>query len=255
MKQLLVKISNIQQKTPTIFQLSFQSPEVAQTVKPAQFIHIKLEKPAILRRPFSVHSVGPKNQVDILFRVVGKGTLLLKRKKPGQNLDILGPLGNGFMMPQKESDDNIIIGGGMGVAPLFFLSQRLSQVSRKIKILLGAKTAEDLLIAQKLEANGYRVAVATDDGSAGVKGSVLDLLPPEAVSDKNTNIYACGPRAMFKKLKMQLPEDKQLRCQVSFEQFMGCGVGICLGCAVNTTSGYKRACKEGPVFNLSELEL
>ena len=269
-KELFVKVKELNKIKPDIFLLSFDSVYLSKNSCPGQFLHIKIIK-TILRRPFSVHCVKGKT-VFILFRIRGRGTKILSEYKPGDRLNIIGPLGKGFRVspqsivhsPQGERD--IIVAGGLGVAPLLFLAQKLTTVNSPYPnghkqsivhrlVLLGANTKKEILCEQEFKNMGYRVIIATEDGSKGYKGTAVGLLKKLTTNDYRltTNIYACGPEAMFKGIKKVIGKNKNINCQVSFEQFMGCGLGICCGCAIETKAGYKKVCKDGPVFDLKDI--
>jgi len=229
------------------------SAKVAKHVLPGQFINIRMSDKCdpLLRRPISVHGVKGE-RIEILYEVVGKATEILSRKKAGELLDIIGPLGNGFK--RKAAKEQIIVSGGMGVAPLVFLTQRLG--GAKTTALIGARTKSQLLCVNDFKKLGCSVRAATDDGSAGFKGKVSDLLiellRKPKTENRARNIYACGPRAMLKAIS-DISIKYAVPAQVSLEEHMSCGIGACLGCMVKTKEGLKRVCKEGPVFNAQDL--
>jgi dihydroorotate dehydrogenase electron transfer subunit len=262
MKELKIKIELVEEIKPQVYLLEFTSPYIAVRGEPGQFLHIKVdERITVLRRPFSIHRVK-KSKVYVLFKVRGKGTKLLSQYKKGDTLDIIGPLGKGFTysFPSTSYPLFLIVAGGMGVAPLVFLGERLREI-RKSKIegrdiaILGAKSKREILCEEKFKKLGYKTYVATEDGSKGFKGRVTDLLKNtlstlSTLSAASTAIYSCGPIEMFSEMKSILRRHKDINCQVSLEQFMGCGLGVCCGCAIETKEGYKKVCKDGPVFNL-----
>jgi dihydroorotate dehydrogenase electron transfer subunit len=218
----------------------------------------------LLRRPFSIHKAdGKQGRIEILYEVVGEGSAALSQRKAGEVLDIIGPLGRGFALntPSENSGkDIVLVAGGMGVAPLFFLAQKLQESLAKKKnrsricVLIGAKTSNHILCASELRRLGGHVSIATDDGSLGFRGKVTALL--RRILDTRgcgvSNIYACGPHPMLSALS-KLAHIYAIPAQVSLEAHMACGFGACLGCAVATIDGYKRVCKEGPVFNAEEI--
>lgn len=255
MKQLNAKVAFLKKIKADVYLLGLNSNYIAKRAKPGQFLHIKVdEKTTILRRPLSIHKIE-KNLVYILFRVRGRGTKLLAQCKKGDNFDVIGPLGKGFTIKPKTS---ILIAGGMGVAPLVFLAEKMTETKKsKPKnqnlILLGAKSKKEILAENEFKKTGFNIKIATEDGSRGYKGSVVDLLGKLLIAiDKRqaVNLYACGPKEMFYEIKKILKKYPQIQAQVSFEQFMGCGLGICYGCAIETKEGYKKVCKDGPVFDL-----
>lgn len=256
-KELTVKVKKLNKIKPDVFLLSFDSGYISAYSRPGQFLHVKIAE-TILRRPFSIHYVKGKS-IFILFRVRGRGTKILSGYQTGDKLNLIGPLGKGFSL-NGETGRNILVAGGLGVAPLFFLAQRLKKITspkRKAKglILLGAKNKQEILCEQEFKNMGYRVIIATEDGSKGYKGTVTGLLKKPSTIDQRlaTNIYACGPEAMFKGLKRLIGNNKNIECQVSFEQFMGCGLGVCCGCTIETKNGYKKVCQDGPVFNIRDI--
>ncbi|MEW6619487.1 MAG: dihydroorotate dehydrogenase electron transfer subunit [bacterium] len=236
---------------PEYYKMAFTSQEIANLAIPGQFIHIKVSEgyEPLLRRPFSIHAVMDEKTVEILYRVVGKGTALLSEKKTGQELDVLGPLGNGFKINKSEVKNSVMVGGGAGIAPLFFLTQRLINYSN-ITVLIGAKTKKGILCEQEFKDLGVAVQIATEDGSYGYKGLITDLLnslPP-------ATIFACGPSAMFPAIT-NFAIKNNLPTQLSLESTMACGVGACLGCVIKGKDGYKKVCKDGPVFSALEIVL
>jgi dihydroorotate dehydrogenase electron transfer subunit len=261
-KQVEVKIEFLKRLKADIYLLGFNSPYLANSARPGQFAHIKIDdKVTILRRPFSIHKISG-NTIYILFRVRGRGTKLLSEFQRGDVLDVIGPLGNGFKAsPQSTANSpqiNILVAGGMGVAPLVYLAKKLmetqtSKPKTQNLILLGAKNKNELLAEQEFRKLGFAVRIATDDGSRGFKGIVTGLLK-KVVSTMgcrlSTNIYACGPKEMFYEINKVIKHYRNINCQVSFEQFMGCGLGICYGCSIETKQGYKKLCKDGPVFDI-----
>ncbi len=260
MKELNLKIESLKKIKNDIYLLQLNSPYLAKRVKPGQFIHIKVDdETTILRRPLSLHKVK-NNIISILFRVRGRGTKLLSQAKPGDTLNVIGPLGNGFEVLHPSSEViNILVAGGMGVAPLVFLAERLAKAKNnktKNLVLLGAKNKKEILAEQEFKKLGFAIQIATDDGSYGFKGNVVGLLG-KILSAKDyrlwTDIYACGPKEMFYEIKKVTDKYPHIHTQVSFEQFMGCGLGICCGCVIETKNGYKKVCKDGPVFDLKDI--
>lgn len=259
-KQFQVNIGDIKRLKKDVYLLSFSSAYLAKTSRPGTFLQVKVEK-AILRRPLSIHKVEG-NLIFILFRVRGKGTQALSEKKAGDRLDIIGPLGNGFKL--EKNAFSILVAGGIGIAPLLFLAQRLGKSSKsKIQnprlkniVLIGAKNNKDLVCIKEFKDLGFKVKIATEDGSFGQKGFVTDLLKDllSTVDCRlSTNLYACGPKEMFGEIKKLAKGEKHIKVQVSFEQFMGCGLGVCCACVIDTQAGYKKVCQDGPVFDAGEI--
>ncbi|MFA5156508.1 MAG: dihydroorotate dehydrogenase electron transfer subunit [Candidatus Omnitrophota bacterium] len=247
------------------FKLQVICPCVAAAARPGQFVMVQVNNgiEPLLRRPLGVHRLPgqKKNIVELLYEVVGRGTGLLSRKKPGESIDIIGPLGNGFDYGPAYGRyrPQVLVAGGMGVAPLTFLAEKLTEGKRqkakgKIIVLLGAKTKDQILCEKEFKKIGCEVRIATDDGSRGFKGRVTDLLNRELRTTDYApwTIYACGPGPMLRAISC-LSKDRSLPAQLSLEAHMSCGFGACLGCVVSTTGGYKRVCKEGPVFSAEEI--
>ena len=246
---------------PEIFKLTLSSPLISKAAKPGNFVHVRAgstDNP-LLRRAFSIHSVDKeKNSFDILFRIIGKGTEILSRATPGEVLDILGPIGNSFSLPPKGREI-MLVAGGMGIAPLWFLFTHLiKKLDRsKFTFFLGAKSKKELLYVEKLKAIKDLLVITTDDGSAGIKGQVTDAFLKEIRrrdSDyRNLVIYSCGPHLMLSKMS-EISKSYNLFCQVSLETHMPCGVGACWGCVVKMKDGaYERVCVDGPVFDAREV--
>lgn len=259
-------ISNTRIKS-LYFLLEIYCPPIAATIKPGQFIMLKISdsNDPLLRRPFSVYKSysadhrreKQRGRLLILYKKVGKGTQRMTELIKGQKVNIIGPLGNGFSLPPLPSSANIIlVGGGAGIVSLYALADALK--ADKLIVLIGGKTMDDILCEQDFRKLNSTIFVATEDGSLGFKGTVLDLF----VSQRRTfrgnppgYLYACGPSEMLKGLARIL-RLKEFICQVSLEARMGCGFGACWGCVVKTIdphSLYQRVCKEGPVFNLEKI--
>ena len=214
----------------------------------------------LLRKPFGFHRIvgnHKKQIIEILYESIGKGTRALSARKPGEALDIIGPLGNGFNLERQGA--SILVAGGIGAAPLLMLAEELVRnrklkIGKNILVLLGARSKNDILGEKEFKKAGCKVKIVTDDGSKGHKGFVSALLQKIlTTNDKRpTTIYACGPKAMLKEVAGIAGKNK-IPCQLLLEEYMACGVGVCLGCAVMTKSGYKMVCKDGPVFEASEV--
>jgi len=222
--------------------------------EPGQFFMLAVNQNAdpLLRRPFSLHRWLGRD-LQLLFRSVGKATNILKEKKPGEMLEIIGPLGNSFPLNPSKSKP-VLVAGGLGIAPLFALAEKLSQ--KKPLFFLGAKNREEVLCIEGLNSIGIKPVVSTDDGSLGQKGLITDVLKdflsrhPSPLT--RYCLYACGPKSMLKELFV-LTKDLGVKGYFALEENMACGIGACLSCAVNTKKGVKRVCKEGPVFPIDEI--
>lgn len=258
MKKEKVKISSLKKVKKKFFVLEFRSSSLIKRAQPGQFLHLKIDKEGLLlRRPFSIHRIE-KDKVFILFEVKGEGTKALAQYKRKDPLDIIGPLGRGFNYQGLTTSYQlpVIVAGGVGVAPLLFLAQRLSFSKRKILVFLGAKTKEEVLCKKDFERLGCRVFVATEDGSSGFKGKVTDLLKDKLKalgSGLWAKVFSCGPKEMFYELFKIIKNYPNIDCEISLEQFMGCGIGVCRACVIKTPRGFQRVCREGPVFNIREV--
>ena len=212
--------------------------------RPGQFVNIELEG-FYLRRPISI-SDWSENTITIIYKVVGRGTEVMSRMGIGVKLDVLTGLGNGFN-PDAECQKPLLVGGGVGVPPLYRLAKELIAKGRKVSVVLGFNKADEVFYADEFKALGADVYVSTADGSMGVKGFVTD-----AIREANIDFdyfYSCGPLPMLKALCGCCEQDGEL----SFEERMGCGFGACMGCSCKTLTGNKRICKDGPVMKRGEI--
>jgi len=219
---------------------------------PGQFVQARVEDSptTFLRRPFSVHSVDyATNTFRLLIQVKGPGTRRLSALKPGDRLDLIYPLGNSFSIPL--AGEALLVGGGCGVAPLLFLAQFLSRNNIHTTILLGFNTKEEVSETGLYAAYG-KVLITTDDGSEGEKGLVVDHSIFQQERLKFKKIYCCGPEAMMKAVA-RIARMHRIDCEVSLENMMACGFGVCLCCVTPTNKGNERVCVEGPVFNIERL--
>ena len=221
---------------------------------PGQFAMVSVEGATDmpLPRPFSIHNCdndANASWLDVLFKVVGKGTALLSRLTIGSPLQIVAPLGKGFPDPPGGCK-TVIIAGGMGIAPLFPLVLRLKTSQSSIAVLYGAKSQKDLVcLPELLDLDGITVTITTEDGTQGEQGLVTQLLHHrEDNSEDKTVLYACGPEPLLRTVT-DFARERNVPCWVSIERRMACGVGACLGCVVKTSDGYQRVCCEGPIFD------
>jgi dihydroorotate dehydrogenase electron transfer subunit len=237
--------------TTDLFQLTLDAPAIAATLAPGQFVHLRLPNPAhVLRRPFSVSAANPEaGTLDIVYQVVGAGTAELSGVTRGASLDVLGPLGRGWR-PPVGTRHALLVGGGVGAAPLLPLAQSLPAAD----VVLGAQTAARLVghadFAGRVGAD--HVYITTDDGSAGQPGFATDVTRDLLAAHPYDYVATCGPEPM-QRLVAALARAADVPCQVSLERRMACGVGVCLSCVVTTTTGRARACAEGPVFDAAEV--
>ncbi|HOX09550.1 MAG TPA: dihydroorotate dehydrogenase electron transfer subunit [Candidatus Omnitrophota bacterium] len=255
MKQVKGKVLSNREVKPGYFLMSVECPPVARAARPGQFLTIRCGDSAepLLRRPFGFHGVEG-GSFRILYEVLGKGTAKLSSAKAGDTLDILGPLGKGFMVPEGRKNI-VIIAGGIGVAPLAFLAEEILKDKKKcVSVIIGARGRNSLLCREHFEGLGIKTLVATDDGSCGRRCFATDLLERSIAGKKpsETVVYACGPSPMLK-TAANAAKKRGIEAYGSFEEYIACGVGACLGCAIRTKSGYKLICKDGPVFKLEEM--
>ncbi len=219
---------------------------------PGQFYMLEVSKgmDPLLKRAFSLFRRTPEG-IRLLFRIKGKGTSILRDLREGTEITVLGPLGNGYPLPS-DKESPLVIAGGIGIASVFSLAEK---ISKKAFVFYGARTERELFVAGELEKIYKELVVCTDDGSCGVKGTVVD-----AVNDFVRNrdgihqpvIYACGPNVMLREIAKTAAANG-ISAYVSLEEHMACGIGACLGCVVKTKTGYKRVCKEGPIFAAAEI--
>jgi dihydroorotate dehydrogenase electron transfer subunit len=219
---------------------------------PGQFVELKVEGSGstFLRRPISIHFVDyERNELWLLVQIVGEGTRKLSELKPGDSLNVVFPLGNGFTLPATPEEKILLVGGGVGIAPLLYFGEQIAKMGGKPTFLLGARTATDLL---QLDAFGKygEVYITTEDGSVGSKGFVTrHPLLAEAHFDR---ISTCGPKPMMMAVA-RYAKEKGIACEASLENMMACGVGACLCCVEKTVAGNLCVCKEGPVFDINRL--
>jgi dihydroorotate dehydrogenase electron transfer subunit len=256
MFEVLVEIASNQRVTDDTWLMALRSEEIAQAARPGQFVMIRVRPglDPLLRRPFSICGVE-KDLFLVLYRVVGKGTSLMTELGQGKRLWVLGPLGKGFTVPEKSTSP-LLVGGGIGIAPLMFLRQLRKE--KKIAFLVGFRSAKDIISPQRITGENRGFMVATDDGTKGHHGPVTDLI--EERLRKNAGelvVYACGPKPMLKKVAERAMA-LGIPCQVSLEAHMACGLGACQGCAVKASASsektYFYVCKEGPVFEAEEID-
>ena len=221
-------------------------------VKAGQFAQLRVDgsPSTYLRRPISIHDVDAEaNTIAMLVQRAGEGTRHIADLPVGAKINMVLPLGNGFTMPEKQNSDTLLVGGGIGIAPLLLLGRKLVEAGLKVTFLLGGRSEGDLLRMEEYKKTAS-VLTTTEDGSHGVRGFVTQ----HPVWDEKTfdNIYVCGPKPMMKAV-MQKAREKDIWCEVSLENMMACGLGACLCCVENTTEGHVCVCKEGPVFNINRL--
>lgn len=240
MKQSLFSIVSNTPLTDSVYKMVLSGDTSAITA-PGQFVNIQLTG-KFLRRPISVCDYDAQT-LTIVYKVVGKGTEQMASMTAGEALDILTGLGNGYDLAP-AGDRPVLLGGGVGVPPLYHLAKRLLALGKEVTVVLGFNTASEIFYEKEFQALGCKVFVTTVDGSYGKKGFVTDALPEDY-----TYFYTCGPEPMLKAVYRTTNTSGQM----SFEQRMGCGFGACMGCSCKTLTGNKRICKEGPVMRKEEI--
>ena len=244
MKQGIFEIKSNIALTATVYKMVLVGDTSAVTA-PGQFVNILLDG-LFLRRPISVNDCrasGAGNELALIYKVVGKGTEQMAKMTAGQTLDVLTGLGNGYDL-SKAGDRPLLIGGGVGVPPLYMLARQLREAGKEVSVILGFNTKDEVFCEEDFKALGCDTTVTTVDGSYGVKGFVTNALP-----ENYTHFYTCGPEPMLKAVYKATVTDGQF----SFEERMGCGFGACMGCSCKTVTGNKRICKEGPVLTKEDI--
>lgn len=234
-----------------VFLLKVYSPEITSKINPGEFLNVRVSESfyPLLRRPFSVCDVEG-DYFYLMFNVYGEGTKILASKNKGDKVDVLGPLGHGFNL-DGNYETAVIVAGGLGVAPFPFFT-RLLKDKKNIYSFIGGRTSKDVIMHGMTN-----IKIATDDGSLGTKGTVVDLLEKNVslLKENNIKIFACGPNSMLRALK-EFVIKNDIECEASTECAMACGFGICQGCpieSVNSPEKYKLVCKDGPVFNVRDV--
>ena len=226
--------------TDSVYEMKLTGDASAVTA-PGQFVNLRLEG-LYLRRPISVCDLEGET-LTLVYKVVGRGTRQMAAMTPGQTLPVLTGLGNGYDL-DKAGDRPLLLGGGVGVPPLYLLARRLRALGKPVALVLGFNTASEVFYEEEFRALGCDVTVTTVDGSYGVRGFVTDALPRDY-----THVYTCGPEPMLRAVYKKITTGGSF----SFEQRMGCGFGACMGCSCKTITGYKRICREGPVLEKEEI--
>ena len=240
MKQSIFEVLSNEALTDNVFQMILAG-DTSHITNCGQFVNIQLDG-MFLRRPISVCDYD-ENTLTIIYKVVGKGTEAMSAMKAGTRLDLLTGLGNGYDLTL-AGDRPVLLGGGVGVPPMYNLAKKLRQAGKSVSVVLGFNTAAEIFYEEAFRALGCQVTVTTVDGSYGVKGFVTDALP-----ENYTYFYTCGPEPMLKAVYRATNTSGQM----SFEERMGCGFGACMGCSCKTITGYKRICKDGPVMKKEEI--
>ena len=241
MKQLTFEIKSNEQIAKNVYRMQLGGDTAG--ILPGQFVNIRVEG-QFLRRPISVCNIAD-GILTIIYKVVGVGTEAMSHLPVGTQLDVLTVLGNGYDLT-KAGDAPLLVGGGVGVPPMYMLASQLREVGKNVRVILGFNTKDEVFYEEEFRALGCDVTVTTVDGSHGVKGFVTN-----ALDGQQSYYYTCGPLPMIKALL----QAAGTHGEVSMEERMGCGFGACMGCTIQTTQGPKRVCKEGPVFPAEILQL
>jgi len=248
-------VSDVRQVAQGIYVLTFTSPRISSSLRPGQFLNIRVDEctDPLLRRPFSAYRVDGES-VEIIFHVVGRGTRALRNKRSGDVIDVLGPLGTPFGIESPDYDTGVLIGGGLGVAPLPMATASLKKGGKSVVTFLGARTSSQLA-GEHLE----NLHIATDDGSAGYAGTVVQLAAKiiPTIPLRRPKIFSCGPTPMLQAVA-EFARTSGIPCEVSLEGPMGCGIGICQGCPVELAGEEKKyalMCKDGPTFDIRTIKI
>ena len=256
------KLLEKEELKPGIFKFSVQADEIVNTARPGNFIEIRVNDDIepFLRRPISIYNMDKeKGILEFIFQVKGKGTTILAKRNEGEVIDIVGPLGFGTF--KYSSYENLaIIGGGIGVFPLYELAKSAKNENKNVNTYLGFRNKDLVVLENEFKQVSNQLTITTDDGSYSQKGFAIDFLKKDIEAGKIDSIYACGPLPMLRAVR-ELALEKNIPCQISLEERMACGLGVCLGCAVKTAKSSKEApeywhvCKAGPVFQAKDVEI
>lgn len=269
MKNFKTTILSNQEISPDYYRMKILAPGISELAQAGQFIMLRpqaIDEP-LLRRPFGIFQTGTlpsdcdglpdKEFVEILYKVVGRGTAIMQELHEGDRVELLGPLGRGFDLAD-EGREQILVGGGIGLVPLYMLASELVK-KNKVRLLIGGRSRKDVLMVTEFERLGVETYVSTDDGTLGEEGPVTRVLERKLSKFPDAAVYACGPMPMLEAVSL-ICHSHQAPLQVSLEAFMACGVGACLGCVVKGAGHseekphYLCTCKEGPVFRAEELD-
>ncbi|WP_304152814.1 dihydroorotate dehydrogenase electron transfer subunit [Megamonas hypermegale] len=253
MKKLVVvgKILANEAINANVKRMVIEAPQIAEAAQPGQFVHVKKpDSVNFLRRPFSIADADRENgTITLIYRIVGKGTAEYAAMKVGEAFSILGPIGNGFALKDGRP---LLVGGGVGIAPLIYLSRQLKD--QKPILLIGGKNKDEVFWEKYLQEFADKIYITTDDGSVGFKGFTVQLLPQILAENNIEHIYTCGPNIMMEGVA-KLAHEHDIDCQISLEKRMACGIGVCLGCTFEgkLTGKRRKVCTEGPVFASKEV--
>jgi dihydroorotate dehydrogenase electron transfer subunit len=258
MLEQTVQIVSNERDTDSYFRLVLSAPQIAPLIQPGQFAHVRIPplKDALLRRPFSIFQVAD-DTFSILYKTVGKGTNALSRMRAGEEVSVIAPLGHGFTVPKVGGEIPLLVAGGYGMAAMYLLAQRSPQ---KGIVFVGGRRRVDILCEKEFTALGWEIRATTEDGSHGEKGLVTQPLlatlrtPHSAL--RNFKVFACGPTGMLKAVG-KIAEDFSVPAELSMDEHMCCGVGVCLTCVIPVKTGdgweFQRTCTEGPVFDSRDI--
>ena len=261
-KQVFAQLEHKEKIIKGIYKFSVKASEIVQNAKPGNFIEIRVtdQVEPFLRRPISIYNLDKENGIlEFIFQVKGKGTDLLSRKEVGDQIDIVGPLGFGTFKTEKYNKI-AIIGGGIGIFPLYELAKEAKENNKQVTGYLGFRNKEYVMLEKEFAKVTDNLVITTDEGSYKNKGFAIDYLIKDMKKEKYDCIYACGPLPMLKAIQKYANENN-INCQISLEEKMACGLGVCLGCAVKKEKSPKEApeyfhvCKGGPVFNAKDVEI
>jgi dihydroorotate dehydrogenase electron transfer subunit len=244
---------------PSLFEMELAASQTVPLCQPGQFVHLRVSSThdPLLRRPLSLYDVDKnRGTITLLYKIAGRGTDLLSRTQAGSYIDIMGPLGRPFSFPT-AGKTVVLVGGGVGIAPLLYLARQLMEKGCGVKVLYGSQSSRELVALPRFQQLGVEIETAAWDLESGYQGLVTDLLA-ERISGQNIGfLYTCGPEPMMAKVA-EYARRYNLKGELSLEQHMACGVGACLGCArklADRDSHYVKVCKDGPVFGLDEVEV
>lgn len=245
--QALCQIIEIKKLTEDIYSFRLAAGALARTARPGQFVHIKCGAEFLLRRPISICD-AEGDTLCIVFQVRGRGTAWLSQRQVGEKLDVLGPLGRGFQVP--DAGEILLAGGGIGAAPLLLTGRT---APGRAKAALGFRSGAGVILADAFSQAGIPTQVATEDGALGSAGTVDLLVRQRLREERYAAVLACGPTPMLRAVA-RVAAEIQVPCQVSLEERMGCGIGACLTCSCKVKDHYMRVCKDGPVFDAKEVD-
>jgi dihydroorotate dehydrogenase electron transfer subunit len=253
--QLRTEVLFNYQVGPLYYKIGLNAAKIVNCASPGQFVMVRVSDhlDPLLRRPFSIHRVSEKTaSLEILFKVVGRGTKTMSDFGQEDYMDVMGPMGNNFrILPQSQKIH--LVAGGIGVAPLYWLAESAVTAGKEVVIFLGGKTQNDILCLDEFQGLGVQTCIATEDGSLGERGLVSELFEKRLKAPYPQAIYACGPRPMLIRIGW-ISQVRHIPCQVSLESSMACGVGACLGCVVkkrvnDQKTTYVNVCSDGPIFD------